>query len=238
MTYEQINKLREALRTVYEVTEGYGVSETLDLACRELETRIPGAELYLEDLHPDMDPLGSGPLLPISASLRSQVETEDRTLLDWFHDDQVDFTRVSTPGLSVQLDPQGYGREVPAGAEDLLKVLEVLAILSRAVGEGDAAPSAPAVESGPAEQPKNLDLRVGTIVRALKMLDPEGACVLANQVGVVMGEANCYGDGNGPMVRWLESIAYVSPATACNVYPGDVEVVSYPELPAETSESK
>lgn len=114
MTYEQINKLRAALRVVYEVAEDTGVAETLDMLCRDLEDRIPGAELYLEDLHPDMDPKGSGPLVPPSKALRAWCVAEDRTLLDWFHDVHGDFTRVPTPGLDVQLDAQGYGRETQA----------------------------------------------------------------------------------------------------------------------------
>jgi hypothetical protein len=113
MTYDQINRLRAALRVVYEAAEDAGVADTLDLVCRELEERIPGAELYLEDLHPDMDPKGVGPLLPVSKTLRAWCVAEDMTLLDWFHDTRGDFTRVPV-GPDVRLDDQGYGRECRA----------------------------------------------------------------------------------------------------------------------------
>lgn len=112
MTYEQINKLRAALRIVYEAAEESGCAETLDMLCREMEERIPGAELYLEDLHPDMDPKGTGTLRPVSKALRAWCVAEDVTLLDWFHDVRGDFTRVPVELESVRLDAQGYGREV------------------------------------------------------------------------------------------------------------------------------
>lgn len=112
MTYEQINELRAALRVVYAAADDYDCAEPLDLLCRELEDRIPGAELYLEDLHPDMDPKGTGELLPVSKALRAWCVAEDRTVLDWFYDVHGDFTRVPTPGPDVRLDTQGYGRGV------------------------------------------------------------------------------------------------------------------------------
>lgn len=62
----------------------------------------------------------------------------------------------------------------------------------------------------------------GTLVRALALLDEGAAHVEKGTFGVVFEEANAYGDGCGPMVRWLTG-------GACNVYRDDVEVV--PRLP-------
>lgn len=65
---------------------------------------------------------------------------------------------------------------------------------------------------------KEMDMKRGTLVCALKNLDPEGANVLAGQLGVVFEESNAYADGCGPMVRWFTN-------RACNVYYGDVAEV-------------
>lgn len=65
----------------------------------------------------------------------------------------------------------------------------------------------------------NLDLKRGTIVMAAVALDPEGANVHQGTLGVVFEEANYHGDGNGPIVRWMS-------LGVCNVYPGQVLVVS------------
>lgn len=68
------------------------------------------------------------------------------------------------------------------------------------------------------------ELKRGTIVRALKDLDPEGADVKKGQLGVVFGDANCYGDEAGPIVRWLDVVGgKVEVAGVCNVYEGWVE---------------
>ena len=67
---------------------------------------------------------------------------------------------------------------------------------------------------GQSEQPR-LDLSRGTLVEALRDLDPEGANVAKGTLGVVFEESNFYGDGCGPMVRWATG-------GACNVYHGDV----------------
>lgn len=71
---------------------------------------------------------------------------------------------------------------------------------------------------------KNLDLRRGEIVIAIRHLDKQGADVRRGTLGVVFEEANAYNDGGGPMVRWMNM-------GACNVYPGDVIKLSiYNEL--------
>ena len=51
---------------------------------------------------------------------------------------------------------------------------------------------------------------------AIRVLDRHAADVQIGTLGVVFEEADAYGDGNGPMVRWFTG-------TCCNVYPGDVE---------------
>lgn len=83
----------------------------------------------------------------------------------------------------------------------------------------------------------NLDLKRGTVVRALQNLDPEGSNVHTGDIGVVFEETNYHGDLCGPLVRWLrvswrEGMINVFDANrelrrggVCNVYPGWVEVV-------------
>lgn len=83
---------------------------------------------------------------------------------------------------------------------------------------------------------KTEDLKKGTIVRANKDLDPEGANVKEGQVGVVFGDANCYGDEAGPIVQWFkvveDELGYplhqVGLAGICNVYDDDVEPLLLP----------
>lgn len=58
-------------------------------------------------------------------------------------------------------------------------------------------------------------LQRGDMVKAARDLDPEGARVVKETLGVVFEEADFYGDGGGPMVRWFSG-------GACNVYDGDV----------------
>lgn len=68
---------------------------------------------------------------------------------------------------------------------------------------------------------KNLELHRGTVVVALRHLDPGVADVHPGTRGVVFEPANAYGDNCGPMVCWLHPNGLSS---MCNVYPGDVEV--------------
>jgi hypothetical protein len=63
-----------------------------------------------------------------------------------------------------------------------------------------------------------MRLRRGDMVIALEDLDPEGAHVSKGDKGVVFEEAGFHEPGTGPMVRWLDL------GTACNVYPGQVEL--------------
>jgi hypothetical protein len=74
-------------------------------------------------------------------------------------------------------------------------------------------------------QQTKLTLCRGQIVRALKILDPEGAKVQTGDIGVVFEEADYYGDSCGPMVQWL--VGYqktIMGGGRCSVYPGDVEI--------------
>ena len=66
------------------------------------------------------------------------------------------------------------------------------------------------------EQTDVNKLRRGDVVIARCHLDAEGANVRPGTIGVVFEETNAYGDGNGPMVRWLN-------LGACNIYNGDAE---------------
>jgi hypothetical protein len=78
-------------------------------------------------------------------------------------------------------------------------------------------------EAGDVDTALTATLRIGSVVRAVRPLDPEGANVAPGTLGVVFAPANHYGDDAGPMVRWTEGNA---PGGACNVYEGDVEVLA------------
>jgi len=56
----------------------------------------------------------------------------------------------------------------------------------------------------------------GDVVTARRHLDPEGADVRPGTQSVVFEEADAYGDGAGPMVRWMNM-------GACNIYDNDIE---------------
>ncbi len=62
---------------------------------------------------------------------------------------------------------------------------------------------------------KVSELQRGTLVVAVRDLDPEGANVVFGELGVVFQPTDYYHDNAGPMVRWLGG-------GACNVYEGDV----------------
>lgn len=63
------------------------------------------------------------------------------------------------------------------------------------------------------------DLMRGDVVVAKKRLDKLGADVREGTIGVVFEEQDAFGDGGGPMVRWVNM-------GACNVYDDQVELVS------------
>lgn len=69
-------------------------------------------------------------------------------------------------------------------------------------------------------------LALGTVVRARRHLDMDGAQVVPGTLGYVFGETNCYGDGAGPIVQWItvRGNYQVEAILVCNIYPGDVVV--------------
>jgi len=58
----------------------------------------------------------------------------------------------------------------------------------------------------------------GTLVEAIKPLDPEGAKVETGTRGVVFHEKNYYKDGAGPCVMWMTG-------SMCSIYDGDTKVI-------------
>lgn len=62
-------------------------------------------------------------------------------------------------------------------------------------------------------------LQRGDVVMAVNHLDIRGANVRKGTLGVVFNEMGYYGDGAGPIVRWMN-------VGVCNVYNGDVVKVS------------
>ena len=91
------------------------------------------------------------------------------------------------------------------------------------------------------------DLRTGSVVRALRDLDPKGANVAKGDLGAVFGDANLHGDDAGPLVHWFKielhqldddppSGGEIVCRGTCNVYEGDVELVV--GVPWEAREAK
>lgn len=100
-----------------------------------------------------------------------------------------------------------------------------------------------AYAEAPIREPgKKPTLAVGTVVRAIRLLDEGVAHIVPGTMGYVFGEANCYGDGAGPIVQWMtipDESKNVGPVASieehfqkivearkvCNVYPDDIEIV-------------
>ncbi len=61
-------------------------------------------------------------------------------------------------------------------------------------------------------------LQRGNVVVALRDLDPSGAQIQMHMIGCVFEEENAFGDGAGPLVRWMNM-------GVCNVYPNDVGII-------------
>lgn len=70
--------------------------------------------------------------------------------------------------------------------------------------------------------PTYPNLKRGDMVQATADFDPDGANVKAGMWGVCFEEANFYGDGGGPMVRWQNG-------GCCNVYDDFVKPGSPPK---------
>lgn len=65
---------------------------------------------------------------------------------------------------------------------------------------------------------KVADLPRGAVVAAVSV--PADVCdAKPGDLGVVFEPSNYYGDGGGPMVRWVRN------GHACNVYEGWVEII-------------
>lgn len=70
----------------------------------------------------------------------------------------------------------------------------------------------------PATVAPSPDLQPGTLVEAIKPLDPEGANIDTGTRGVVFHERNYYRDHAGPAVMWMTG-------GMCSIYEGDVKVI-------------
>lgn len=84
MNNSNVRKLREAFRLLYECSLGERDQETLDHLRFELE-RKHKIELYLEDLHPDLDPPDNDyEIPPFDVKLAEWLYRNDYTMLDWY----------------------------------------------------------------------------------------------------------------------------------------------------------
>ena len=88
MTNAQVRKLREAFRLLYAALDADQASsahqETLDRMRFDLE-RQHRIELYLEDLHDDLDPPDDeDEIPPFDAALAAWLDQNDYTILDWY----------------------------------------------------------------------------------------------------------------------------------------------------------
>jgi hypothetical protein len=87
-------------------------------------------------------------------------------------------------------------------------------------------------------KPPLYTLPVGTVVRARRPLDQDGANVQVGDVGVVFERASIdewdrFTQRYGPLVRWLRPVRprplanlTIEPAGICNIYEGDVDVIA------------
>lgn len=84
VTNTQVRKLREAFRLLYAAIGDDRGQEALDHMRFELESRHK-IELYLADLHPDLDPPDDdGEIQPFDAALAAWLGQNDYTSLDWY----------------------------------------------------------------------------------------------------------------------------------------------------------
>lgn len=84
MTNAQVRKLREAFRLLYSVVLDDRGQEELDRLRFDLE-RKHKIELYLEDLHDDLDPPDNeNEIPPFDAGLAAWLDQNDYTILDWY----------------------------------------------------------------------------------------------------------------------------------------------------------
>lgn len=105
MTNAQVRKLREAFRLLYAAINDDRGQEDLDRLRFNLE-RKHKIELYLEDLHDDLDPPGDeNEIPPFDAKLAAWLDQNDYTILDWYESDLV--RKQSETTLGVKFDDRG-----------------------------------------------------------------------------------------------------------------------------------
>lgn len=109
MTNAQVRRLREAFRLLYAALDADQASsvhqETLDRMRFDLE-RKHKIELYLEDLHDDLDPpADENEIPPLNAELAAWLDQNDYTILDWYDSDLV--RKQSETALGVKFDDRG-----------------------------------------------------------------------------------------------------------------------------------
>lgn len=108
-TNAQALKLRQGFRALYGSVSDDRLLEQLDHLRYETERKL-GIELYLEDLHEDLDPPDDAiEIRPFDASLREWIEANDHTICDWF--DNGWLRNASFDALSCVFDM--YGRRMP-----------------------------------------------------------------------------------------------------------------------------
>lgn len=96
ITGETVRRVRALLRELYEVAEegpgarhapefGRRAAEELDRFCRAFEDEN-GCELFLEDLHPDLDKIiPDGEIRPVDKGLREACIALGGTVAEWYH---------------------------------------------------------------------------------------------------------------------------------------------------------
>ena len=131
-----------------------------------------------------------------------EVAVDDReNLLAELADWKADYFRMKALCESTQKTLEAILTAVQKEREQQQQADEVLrqALCTAASGSTEPKPGA-----------KSLDLPVGTVVRAIRHIDPEGANAKPGELGTVIDE-------KGSLVRWLNG-------GFCHIYDGDVEV--------------
>jgi hypothetical protein len=114
MNNRQVRKLREAFRLLYAALDADLASskhqEVLDHMRFELE-RKHRIELYLEDLHDDLDPPDDETEVPpFDAALAAWLEQNDYTILDWY-EGVAAVREESEAALGCKFDDRGRRKE-------------------------------------------------------------------------------------------------------------------------------
>lgn len=110
MNNQQTRRLREAFRLLYSVITDDRGQEELDRMRFELE-RKHHIELYLEDLHDDLDPPDNeDEIPPFDAALAAWLEQNDYTILDWY-EGAAAVRKESEAVLGCKFDDRGRRKE-------------------------------------------------------------------------------------------------------------------------------